>query len=60
MMQDIHTVHSGKLMYKIIHNQLPPTLIPQNTEIHRYSTRQVNNRHIKHRRTDTASMQIHC
>jgi len=45
-------------MYKAIQNQLPPPLIPQNTEIHRYSAGRVNKTHIKHRRTTIASIQI--
>ena len=48
-------------MYKAIHNQLPPPILPyfpQNTEIDRYSTRQASNTHIKHRRTAKSSIQI--
>ena len=52
-------VHLGEFMYKVIHDQLPHPLIPQNTEIHRYSTRQVNNNtHIKHRKIAIALLQI--
>ena len=60
-LQDIHKLHLGKFMYKTIHNQLPPPItpyFPQNTDIHRYSTRQASNSHIKHRRTAIASIQI--
>ena len=59
--KDIHKLNAAKLMYKVSKCDLPDPLINLyglNLTLHNHNTRQLNNPHVRYRRTQLAARQI--
>ena len=60
-LKQLHKLNVAKFMYKVSKNDLPKPINIQyklNTNVHAHDTRQLQNPHIRHRRTMQASKQI--
>jgi len=60
-LSELHKLYTAKLMYKASRCQLPEPInvkYKPNTMVHSHNTRQINDPHVRHRRTQIASNQI--
>jgi len=60
-LKEIHKLNAAKLMYKVSKYELPEPLIKLyslNSTLHVHNTRQINNPHVRYRRTQLAARQI--